>query len=344
MKNLAMFGLLVATLAAMETSSMAVMTNKGEDRSIIPSPNQMTPDDDRHPNRILYAPTEQDDPAYRAAIAAFTGGIVDYFDARVATPSLELMATYDCVHTWTNFAYLDRVAFGDNLADFVDGGGYVVLGVFVTYCLGYSLGGRIMTPGYCPVVSPNCSNHFTSASYAHDGTSYLYEGVDAFECLFRDYLATQGAGIADGHYTDGEIAHAYDPGYRVIYSNGSGAFPLGGIGDWPRLIANASTCPPIPGSGGACCLPNGSCVYTYAVYCGDWLHGVFFGCDECEWVGCPDAEACCFPDGTCQPLAEFACVEQGGQAQGPGSQCIQNPCVPVPIGKTNWGRVKALYR
>ena len=35
---------------------------------------------------ILYAPSEDDDMAYRDAIAALTGGTVDYFDSRAGTP------------------------------------------------------------------------------------------------------------------------------------------------------------------------------------------------------------------------------------------------------------------
>jgi hypothetical protein len=112
-------------------------------------------------------------------------------------------------------------------------------------------------------------------------------------------------------------------------------------GNW---MVRASGCVIVPGSPGACCLPDGSCVYTYAVNCGDWLHGMWHGCIPCESVDCPDPEACCFLDGSCQMLADFACVQQGGQSQGPGSQCDPNPCAGVPVDRTDWGRVKLLFR
>jgi len=51
------------------------------------------------PHKILYAPADADDPAYRAAIAALTGGVVDYFDARAATPTAVQLAAYECVYT-----------------------------------------------------------------------------------------------------------------------------------------------------------------------------------------------------------------------------------------------------
>ncbi len=188
---------------------------------------------------ILYAPSEADDAGYRAAIAAFTGGVVDYFDASAGTPSVELMSQYDCVHTWANFAYADNVTFGDNLATYVDGGGNVVLGVFCTFTTGNFLSGEIMTPAYSPVFSPNGSNHFSSSNYAGDGTTVIHDGVDNYECTFRDFLALQGAGAQDGSYLDAEIAHAYNSGAAVIYSNGGGALQLGCTGDWALLVANA---------------------------------------------------------------------------------------------------------
>lgn len=200
---------------------------------------------------VLYAPSEGDDPGFRAAIAALTGGVVDYFDAAAGTPDLATLEGYDCVHTWTNAAYADNVAFGDNLADYVDGGGAVVLGTFATFTTGNFLDGRIMDPGYNPVVSPTGTNNFSSSDYAGDGTTAIHDGVTAYECFFRDDLVLQGDGNQDGSYVDGEIAHAYRDDFKVIYSNGGGASILGCTGQWAELIANscaagAVTEPPTP--------------------------------------------------------------------------------------------------
>lgn len=237
-------GIMVSVVAP---PAMAVMTNQGIDRTLPTTPTDLTPGV-RGDGRILYAPSEADDAAFRAAIALVTGGVVDYFDASVATPDAALLATYDCVYTWANYAYANNVLFGDRLADYVDGGGSVVLGVFCTYTSGNELAGRIMTSGYCPVISPLGNNHFSSSVYIGDGTTCIHLGVSAYECFYRDYLVVQGGGIADGHYADGEIGHAYRPDFRVIYSNGTGAFPISGTGDWGRLVANACACtvPPVP--------------------------------------------------------------------------------------------------
>ena len=86
MKKLATLCLLLATFVAFAPSAMAVMTNKGVDAPLPTTPNDLTPDDGRANGRILYAPSEADDPALRAAIAAASGGIVDYYDASAGTP------------------------------------------------------------------------------------------------------------------------------------------------------------------------------------------------------------------------------------------------------------------
>ncbi len=242
MKKLATLCLLFAALGAIAPSAMAAMTNKGVDAALPTSQNSLTPDDLLANGRILYAPSEADDPGYRAAIAAASGGIVDYFDAVSGTPDAALLATYDCVYTWANYSYSNNVLFGDRLADFVDAGGSVVLGAFCTYTSGNFLSGRIMTPGYSPVWSPSGSNHFSFSTYAGDGTTCIHTGVTYYDCMYRDYLAVQGGGLVDGRYVDQEIAHAYRPDYKVVYSNGAGAFQLGGFGDWGRLISNACAC------------------------------------------------------------------------------------------------------
>jgi hypothetical protein len=199
--------------------------------------------------RILYAPSEADDPAYRAAIGVAAGGaIVDYFDTRVATPSVATLLQYDAVTTWTNFDHLDPVGYGNNLASYNDNGGNVVLGAFCTFTSGNFLSGTIMTAAYCPVRSPTGSNHFTASTYSGGGTTCIYTGVATLTCTFRDVLVTQGTGIVDGNYADAEICHAYRGSApagagTVVYSNGSGAVQLAPTGgQWATAVANSCTC------------------------------------------------------------------------------------------------------
>ncbi|MFN0057794.1 MAG: hypothetical protein ACKVX7_04990 [Planctomycetota bacterium] len=215
---------------------------------------------------VLYCPSEADDPAYRAAIMALTGGPVDFFDASTGTPDVSLMLAYDVVYTWANFAYDDNVLMGDNLATYVDAGGRVILGAFCTFTSGNFLSGNIMTDAYCPVVSPAGNNHFSMSPYVGDGVTCIHtipNSITNYDCTFRDFLVTQGTGIVDGTYADGEIAHAYRSDFAVMYSNGAGAVQLGCPGEWAELVANM-----VVGCGGPppCCLPtvNLDCVLNCA--------------------------------------------------------------------------------
>ena len=197
-------------------------------------------------NSVLVAAAEDDDPIYRANISAQLGGRrVDYFDARLGTPTREQLQGYDAVYTWADFSFASNVLFGDRLADFVDAGGKAILGVFCTYSHGNYLDGLIMGAGYCPVVSPG-GNHQAFSSYLGGGTSCIHAGVwpGSYGDLYRDSLALRGGGTQDGTYGDGEIAHAYRSDMRVIYSNGSGNTQLGGNAGWDHVIANATNCAP----------------------------------------------------------------------------------------------------
>ena len=180
----------------------------------------------------LYCPSEGDDPGMRAAIDAVYGSASDYYDATGGTPDVATLAAYDAVWTWANFAYADNVLMGDNLAQYADGGGLVVLGAFCTYTSGNFLSGQIMTPGYAPVWSPTGSNHFTPVEWSGDNPcgSSAYDGIagGTMARQFRDILALQGTGVQCGSDFDGEITMAgsnvFSPGGNatVVYANGSG--------------------------------------------------------------------------------------------------------------------------
>ena len=243
---LATLGLAAASSA--QQAGGLQLTNTGELRPVIFTGHVLTAGAADGASGILYAPSESDDATFRAAISAAAGGVtVDYFDARVATPDVATLSGYAAAHTWANFAYADNVTFGNNLAAYNDAGGSVVLGAFCTYTSGNFLSGTIMTSGYNPVVSPFGNNHFTDSAYAGDGTTCIYTGVTSLNCVFRDFLVTQGSGVVDGTYVDGEICHAYrgttGAGQgQVVYSNGSGAFQLGGTGEWGAAVGNSATC------------------------------------------------------------------------------------------------------
>jgi hypothetical protein len=199
---------------------------------------------------MLYAPSEADDPTFRANIAAAMGGTVDYFDASGATPTVDMLMDYDCVMVWANFAFADPEGYGDNLAEFVDLGGTVIMGAFTVYTSGNSLGGAVVTPAYCPVVGG--SNNFFFDTYAGDGTSCITDNAAGAGATYRDILSTQGAGVVNGTFNDGEVFVAYnEPDFTplVIYVNGSGGSPIdGNNAGMVAAVADACACTsgPVP--------------------------------------------------------------------------------------------------
>ena len=223
-------------MAAMLILSIPALALPNNDGSVWTSPfsgHVLSQDLDRTACNILYCPADNDAAGFRTGLAAMTGGAVDYFDAREATPSLELMQDYQVVLTYPNNAYHDMVAMGDMLADYADLDYIVILAVWCTYTRGYYLSGRIMTPEYCPVVSPGGNNHYSFATYMDDGASCIFTEVYTFEQSCRDYLVAQGDGVVDGTYDDGEVAAAYNG--KVFYANGN---PEDGNADWVRMIYN----------------------------------------------------------------------------------------------------------
>jgi hypothetical protein len=236
----------VAMGFAFVSSSNAAIDNLGRSEAWTFTGHVLTSPEAGPGARVLYAPSESDDPGLRAAIAASLGGgaVVDYYDTRASTPDVAFLNGYDCVFTWANYAYSNNVLFGNNLADFVDDGGTVVLGAFAAYTIGNYLAGRIMDDlAYCPVRGG--FNHFTFSSWVGDGaTDCVHDGVGFYGSTYRDILVLDGTGaFTIGHFGDGEISVASNSARSVVYANGTGGFPLdGGLPDNDQLVANSCIC------------------------------------------------------------------------------------------------------
>lgn len=80
-------------------------------------------------------------------------------------------------------------------------------------------------------------------------------------------------------------------------------------------------------AGGACCLPDGSCVSVDADACAA-LGGIHQGDGtECGLVECPvPMGACCLPDATCIETSASECAALGGTYQGDASMCMDIAC------------------
>jgi hypothetical protein len=66
-------------------------------------------------------------------------------------PSLATLSGYDSILVYTSFAPSNPIGFGNLLADYVDGGGHVVLGGY-GFSTPWTVGGRIMSTGYSPFI------------------------------------------------------------------------------------------------------------------------------------------------------------------------------------------------
>jgi hypothetical protein len=71
---------------------------------------------------------------------------VDVFDVSQGTPSVEALQDYSAVLVYTDALLQDAELLGDNLADYFDGGGRVVVAAFANATV--TLGGRWASGGY----------------------------------------------------------------------------------------------------------------------------------------------------------------------------------------------------
>ncbi len=188
---------------------------------------------------VLYAPTNPDNPTFRSELAALVGGPVDYLDVRQLTPTLSQLLEYDVVFTWANYAYADKMGFGNVLADYVDAGGKVILGqwAYSGFSTGGEFWGRILDWAYCPVDAP----YWTSGSYAGDGDDCVHAGVDTYSSSYVDITTLRLGAQSDGTFGSGRPAVIWRPDRKVYYSPGNTG-GLFGTGDWVRLTFNMCMC------------------------------------------------------------------------------------------------------
>lgn len=81
-------------------------------------------------------------------------------------PELGDLEEYDCVVCWSNYTFDNPTEMGNTLADYVDGGGKVVLTPFC-WNSSWAIGGAIVTDGYCPFTGSS-GDHYSNASWELD--------------------------------------------------------------------------------------------------------------------------------------------------------------------------------
>ncbi len=129
-------------------------------------------------------------------------GAVDLFDAQGGMPTLELLKGYDVVFLWTNIFLPQPTAMGDLLADYIDGGGRLVLGMF---SMGLSssnpnprIQGRFDDGNYW-VIQPSMFTSSTPATLGKvaDPRHPIMRGVSTFDGGYYSFRPTS-ASLAPG--------------------------------------------------------------------------------------------------------------------------------------------------
>ncbi|MCC7292635.1 MAG: thrombospondin type 3 repeat-containing protein [Phycisphaerales bacterium] len=217
--------------------------------------------------------------------------LVDAIDARSYTPSLSELQNYDAVITWSNYCYADGYTLGNNLRDYVDQGGGVVIATFAHYADGSCLGpgGGWLSDQYDPILNSfNVSGGAPSIGTVDDPGHPIMSGVSDVQPGYYFYgTSLSGGASAVFHWDNGEIGCAVKTvgSGKTVALNLEPYFDTGAHRD--VLIANAMAWAagesgPGDTDGDGVCDNVDNCVDVYnpdqADRDGD---GVGDACDEC---------------------------------------------------------------
>jgi len=155
--------------------------------------------------RVLIASADVLGPIVAQLMAYPDIAAVDWFNAGDATPTLDFLLTYDVVIAHCNGRYLDNVAMGDRLADYVDAGGRVILSAFNFYAgSDWVIRGRILTTGYSPFLAAGAVYYSWSCLGVYPATHPLMQGVSALCEYYRERVNLAPGAQLIASYADGE--------------------------------------------------------------------------------------------------------------------------------------------
>jgi hypothetical protein len=186
-------------------------------------------------------------PTYlQTAIQAEPGvTAVDLFSATAGTPTLDQLQQYSLVVAGGDLGpgFLDPITLGNNLADYVDGGGIVVqMGMSFDYEFRYGINGRWF-PSYTPyqyTYNFVIDVPFTLGTY--NPSHPLMQNVSTLNARWENVVPAPGAGqVAASSNGNSLVAYRQVGGHITV---GITAYLGGGVqqpsGDWGRLIVNAA--------------------------------------------------------------------------------------------------------
>ena len=182
---------------------------------------------DRSKILMCYADMETPDSLVAGLVAM--GDSVRLLNVMNYTPSLNELQAYDAVGAMSNYLYADPTGFGNVLADYVDAGGGVVIGMF-SFVSGWEMGGRIMT-GACATISVGHVAGGTQLGW-HNSAHPIMSGVTAVGEIYTVNSTFVGESVAA--WQNGSAYVGVSSNQKVVGLNqypGSHSYPERS-GDW----------------------------------------------------------------------------------------------------------------
>jgi N-acetylneuraminic acid mutarotase len=193
---------------------------------------------------IVYADSEGLPTQLQSEIQAEPNVVaVDLFDATVGTPTLAQLQQYEIAVPFSNSTFLDSDTLGNNLADYVDGGGIVVQYGFAHYGPGqpFGINGRWASDGYNAYdYSTNLEfNPFSLGTF--NAGHPLMAGVTALNSNFANIVTPNAAATEVAQNSLGESLVAFRPvgGHTTVGVTAYVGAAATQSGDWGKVIVNA---------------------------------------------------------------------------------------------------------
>jgi subtilisin-like proprotein convertase family protein len=190
---------------------------------------------------------------------------VDLFNGGSGTPTLGQLQQYEIVAPFSNVAFADAATLGNNLADYVDGGGVVVQLGFSHYGPSHPLGinGRWVTGNYNPYnySTATVSTAFTLGAY--NAGHPLMAGVTALASDYQNVVTLAAGATQVAAASNGNSLIAYRPvgGRTTVGVTAYIGASSTQSGQWARVIANAGRWlapPPCAGTATSTVAPTGT--------------------------------------------------------------------------------------
>ncbi|MCX7020877.1 MAG: hypothetical protein NTW26_01125, partial [bacterium] len=207
---------------------------------------------------------------------------VDVVDCTTTTPTVAQMEEYGCVYTWSNYAYQDPVAFGNNLADFMDfGSGHGVVSCCFAHSSygGWGIAGRYADDeDYCPLTRGGYNYSYTSLGDHDDYNPIMYDVGDIWSIAYWQSVSTESGATWLADLTNGTDMVAISNDWKAV---GVNMYP----GDYREWSGDGWT---LYNNAILCMMEHGESHSIY-VYCIDPENGdsgvpvdtdIVFGCDS----------------------------------------------------------------